>query len=448
MGNFKTLTCMGLLTLSFSNILAQEGNHLSLAQTVEYALENSFLIRETDLQNTNADNELNLAKSQFLPQISAYLNYFQYLAKPTYIFPEEEGNILSGSNSSTPYPVELGLDFNLYTGIGVSQVIFDGRWLNKKDIIKQTESLKQLRQDNAQEQIIYNVTSLYYNIISIQNQNKLIEDNITALKKLLQVIEIQHQNGLIRLSQVQGLQVKINNLEANRRKSNANLDQLVMRLKFLMGMPFNEELTIDTNISDEPETIINTLRIRSTSNQLLIQQREMEISNQKNIRATYLPTLKGYASFQFQAQRSELNFFSNEQWFSTHLFGIGLNIPIMSGLYKKAEIQKSNVNLSLIDLNMEKLENQTSYEYLSAKSQLKNAREQIEGQVQNTELADKVYNETLVGYEQGIVSLSDLMETQSALREAESFYQNAIFDFKMAELNLFKVSGNLKSLLN
>ena len=45
------------------------------------------------------------------------------------------------------------------------------------------------------------------------------------------------------------------------------------------------------------------------------------------------------------------------------------------------------------------------------------------------------------------MSLSELMESESALREAESLYQSAVYDYKIAELNLFKASGNLKTLL-
>ena len=51
-------------------------------------------------------------------------------------------------------------------------------------------------------------------------------------------------------------------------------------------------------------------------------------------------------------------------------------------------------------------------------------------------------------YIQGLASLTDLLEAENSLTEAQNNYTSAILDYKLAEIQLIKSKGELKSLLN
>ncbi len=87
-----------------------------------------------------------LKKSNYLPKVDAFADYFWYWGNvPMAIFPENEGNILSGGTSDGYYPVSIGLPNNFLTGVSFSQRLFDFSYLSSgksKEVFSTLESGK------------------------------------------------------------------------------------------------------------------------------------------------------------------------------------------------------------------------------------------------------------------------------------------------------------------
>ena len=62
-------------------------------------------------------------------------------------------------------------------------------------------------------------------------------------------------------------------------------------------------------------------------------------------------------------------------------------------------------------------------------------------------LAEEIYVSTQEQYNGGIVSLSELMNAETALKEAQNNYLRALVQVKLAELELLKASGNIQSII-
>jgi outer membrane protein TolC len=61
----------------------------------------------------------------------------------------------------------------------------------------------------------------------------------------------------------------------------------------------------------------------------------------------------------------------------------------------------------------------------------------------NIREAEETYEISLDGYHQQVVPLSDLLLSESSLVEARLSYYNALFQYKVAELDLRKAKGDL-----
>jgi len=63
-------------------------------------------------------------------------------------------------------------------------------------------------------------------------------------------------------------------------------------------------------------------------------------------------------------------------------------------------------------------------------------------------LAEEVYANSQNNYAQGLAPLTDLLDAENSLTTAQNNYTSALLDYRLAEIQLIKAQGNLKSLLN
>jgi outer membrane protein TolC len=70
----------------------------------------------------------------------------------------------------------------------------------------------------------------------------------------------------------------------------------------------------------------------------------------------------------------------------------------------------------------------------------------VERQQQNIELAEKVYAETAMKYREGLATMSDVLQDEMGLSNAQSGYLNALYNFKEAELQIMSLAGEINSL--
>ena len=84
----------------------------------------------------------------------------------------------------------------------------------------------------------------------------------------------------------------------------------------------------------------------------------------------------------------------------------------------------------------------------NSKKQIENSLITIENQKDNVKLAQEVFANTNNNYTQGLASLTDLLDAENALVEAQNNYTTAILEYKLAEIQFIKSKGELKNLLN
>jgi outer membrane efflux protein len=84
--------------------------------------------------------------------------------------------------------------------------------------------------------------------------------------------------------------------------------------------------------------------------------------------------------------------------------------------------------------------------YENAHSQLTNNLLTIDSQKENVKLAEEVLLNTQNNYQQGLASLTDLLEAERSLSDAKNNYTNALLDYKLAEIQLLKSQGKLETM--
>jgi len=187
-----------------------------------------------------------------------------------------------------------------------------------------------------------------------------------------------------------------------------------------------------------------------TEIRLLDVQRDLLKLQRKAYVSEYYPTLSLTGNFSYTGQSDKFDLFKSNSttfWYDASAIGLSLKVPIFNGFATRSRIRQADVDIKKADEDKRQTTNSLNLAYENAKIQLKNSITTINAQRENVILAQEIYNSTQNNYNNGLAALTDLLDTENALTEAQNSYTQALLNYKIAEIQLIKSNGNIKSLL-
>jgi outer membrane protein TolC len=109
---------------------------------------------------------------------------------------------------------------------------------------------------------------------------------------------------------------------------------------------------------------------------------------------------------------------------------------------------QTKMRMQKLKTDIDEAEQTIRMNYENATAQLAVSRQSVKAQEENLQLAEKVYRQTTLLYAEGLASLTDLLETETSLREAQILHVAEIIRYRKTEIDLMKAGGNLDLLLN
>ncbi|SEA45385.1 Outer membrane protein TolC [Porphyromonadaceae bacterium KH3R12] len=417
---------------------------LSLKQSCLLGIEQNVNVQNAMLEQQKARFRIREAKSKLYPQLEAYTNFSYYYAIPKLIIPGE----IFGQTGLIP--VEIGTKFDWSNGFRATQLLYSQSYFTSLKLARQMETLSELDLQQKKEEIIFQVSQLYYLCQATHTQISLLEASKKNMDRLLKITELQSRNDLIRKIDHSRLAVAADNLQTQI----DNLDQLYNNqlgiLKYLIGLPMETEVVLSDTFVLSQENMLSDLFNKSglrdrTELQLLDKQIEITELTRKSVRQSYLPTLTGFGQLYYQGQRNEFDFFKggDDKFYRVGLVGVNLTIPLFDGFEKRSKIKQ--YDLELIQLRNVR-ENRLEYfskELVDALHRYRNNMEILRRQEKNIQVAEEIYDVSLQGYRQQVVPLSDLLMSENELTEARLSYSNALMQLKNAGLEMRKVKGEM-----
>jgi outer membrane protein TolC len=271
--------------------------------------------------------------------------------------------------------------------------------------------------------------------------------NLANMERLAEISRNQSDNGMIR--KVDHDRVVVN--RANIQTYIDNLEQLHKQqlglLRFLLGLDQNNRIILTDSLSAGSLYVADKLFDPSNKTGVRMIETQIEITtlSKKGKLQESLPTLTGFGQYYFQGQRNQFDFLKGgeEKFYKVGVIGLGLRIPIFSGFEKHWSAARFETELLQLRNTLDNTKKYLSKEHSDAISQFNNSINIISRQEENIRTAMAVYNINLLGYEQQVVPLSDLILAEDNVTEARLSCLNALLQLKNAELYLRKVRGEL-----
>jgi outer membrane protein TolC len=444
---FGLKSFLPVIVLFIGSSLFSQGNsgELTLQQCIDYGLSHNPNILSSNLEAERDEFRMKETRAAYLPQVNAAAQVINNLQRPTQILPGE----LAGTPGQD-IPVQFGTRYNVNASLDASQTLFDRSQLYAFQITKQNAKLTELNVQKTQEQLIYDIATAYYSAQVSLTQKDLIQNNLSKIDTLLKLTRIQFENGFATKLDVNRLEVNRTNLQTELSTSEMDYQQQLMLLKYYMGMPLDNGISlpaISPGTAAANTSLISSEDINRTDIQLTQAQRELYALNLKQIRAGYIPSLSANFHFAYQFQQNDLRMFNKDaNWFPSSYAGLTLNIPIFDGLSKYSRSSQMKIQIRQSELDEQYLTESVKMQRTNAQNKLRINLSALESQQRNIQLASEVYETTRAQYIGGIVSMTDIVNAENALREAQTNYLSSLVQVKLAELDLIRTTGNIKTL--
>lgn len=421
---------------------------LSLKEALQQALKNKSEAVKAKLDEENSQHKIDEARSQALPQINgnAGITYNPILQLSA--IPGE----LAGQPGKTML-VAFGQKWNSNASVSLSQTLFDKSVFTALKAANTTKQYYQLVSGLTDEQVIEKVATQYYQVLVQRQQLVVIDSNIATTTRVMKVIEGQYKNGLAKKIDLDRSKVNLSNLEAQQQQLNNAVQLQENTLKFYMGIPIETPIAVPASALDsiQPKLAMmdNTPDVKKLSDyQVLKKQEELLVLQKEATTAGYYPSLSLSGNYGYMGMGNKFPIGTGANWFDYASVGLNLKIPIFNGFATRSKVRQADVEIKKLQADLKNTELSLNLTYQNARTQLRNSIITLNNQKENVALAEEVYDNTQNNYTQGLAPLTDLLDAENSLTTAQNNYTSALLDYRIAEIQLIKAQGNLKSLLN
>ncbi|MBN7817682.1 TolC family protein [Algoriphagus pacificus] len=420
----------------------------TLEETISYAIANN-----NDLAKARKNQEIILAqiaevKGQVLPQINSSAGFSDNFSLQQQQLPAE----IFGGEPGTTIAVAFGNRFQYSVGVNVQQQLIDFRLFSS---IKSTTALSELRELQtllSTQDLIVNVIQTYVQIQVSQKQIELLEQNYKRTDNLIEISYAKFQEGIIKKLDLNQLLVNRSNIQTQVEDAEFGKNQLVRLFKVLLNIPMSTEVQLNENIEDRPPYPLGSelLMGANLQYQQLDKSIELSIIDQKLVKSEYLPTMSANFGYNYLGQANKFSDFDpsvyQDQFSGT--WGLSVRIPIFDGFQRRKRLKQKVFATEQLELDRATLQLNIKKEFDDASEQLILSNSQIKSQELNMDLAQENYEGIRASYNEGVANLSELLDSEFALRQAQSNYLNALLQAKVSEISLLKSSGKLSQLIS
>ncbi len=347
---------------------------------------------------------------------------------------------------------EFELDIaNVYVGaVTIEEPLYVGgkiRAYNK--VTAYAKELAETQMNGEDQKVIVSVDEAYWQIVSIANKLKLTEKYVELLRKLNTDVEKMRGEGLATQADQFSVKVKLNDAEMKLLKARNGLALSKMLLCQLCGMDLHTDIILadeaNENLAVPADTVIYTQEeIDENRVELKSLKLATEMYNQKVsiVRADYLPTVALLGSYTL-TNPSAQNGFQNK--FGDMLsVGVVARIPLFHFGEGMNKVNKAKAEARIAQYQLDEARNKITLQVTQYEQRIKEADSRLELASGNMENAEENLRMANIGFKEGYLASTSVLEAQTAWLQAHSEEIDAKIDKIMALVYLRQATGQLK----
>lgn len=178
------------------------------------------------------------------------------------------------------------------------------------------------------------------------------------------------------------------------------------------------------------------------------QQQKLGNLQIKSVKSELLPSLTLGVNYQYNLMGDKILSSDDSYTYPSSAIGLNLRVPIFAGMSKNAKLKGAQIELMKLKEDEQMLNRSLTMAYQNGLLKLSDSKQTINAQRQNMQVASEVFRISEASYQQGLASLSDVLNANSSLIQSQISYADALSKYMAAYIELRKANGTIKNLQN
>jgi outer membrane protein TolC len=340
---------------------------------------------------------------------------------------------------------------NMFAGaVMVTQPVFMGGAIvaaNKMADIEVGMAVNTL--EAKRQNTLFTIDQAYWQVVSLCHKKRLAESYVELVKKLKADVQRLIEEGVATKGDGLSISVRVNEAEMALRKVNDGLVLSKMLLCQHIGLPVSEQITLadentDSIVVEEQPATADVQLAEQNRPELKVLQSSVDLTRQTTnlLKAGNLPQVLltgGYAA----TNPNTFNGFE-KKFAGFWNLGVLVRIPIWNWGDVKYKVRASKGATTIANLELQEARdlvelqvNQNAFKVEEANKRLEMAKADIANAYENLRMAN-------IGYREGFVNTTTVMEAHTAWLQAQSSKIDAEIDVKLSQVELQKALGTLE----
>jgi outer membrane protein len=340
-----------------------------------------------------------------------------------------------GSLSYEQYDLGVNASLPLFTG---------GRTLWSLNIAYMQREIAREQYRSAVSSTIYDTRTAFYSVLLAQRQVAVWEEEVRVLTRNLENTEKNFRSGLAPKYDVNRIAVELANARTSLIQSKNDLVVAFDSLKKILDLDLDKpiELTGELNFLERDKALDEYLSAAETGSPELRIKKLSERIASKNVLVAignYFPTISAFAQYNTSSV-NDLNIsFDEKDW--EFVGGISISIPISDLLTATAKKTQAKAEYEEAKIDTDNTDKEIKLSIRKAYFNLEVAKEIINLQKSNVDLAEENLERSELRYVNGVETLLELLDARLAVTQARLNYINAIYTYEESLSLLNRIAG-------
>ena len=248
---------------------------LMLEDCLRIGIENNLSLKTSRNEVLKGKHTLSENHAKLLPQINAVASFNDNFEPPV--------SVTDGSAYGKLYNVTKTLQYNAAAGLQLQMPLYNQTVYTSIEIARTLNQLNELSYEKAKEDLVMQISKMYFLAQNTVEQLNLVRDNIARLKELRDITVAFYDNEMAVEVDVQRVNINLENLQVQYDNAKAMLTQQYNMLKYVMDYPAERDIAVvETNAEEVTTATFNGLNTNQYE-LLLLQEKSRLAEQQKKI---------------------------------------------------------------------------------------------------------------------------------------------------------------------
>lgn len=409
----------------------------TLEECIDSAMVNNKRLKMAK-NNVDLNDQRNKeALANYLPKLNFNSDYKYYIEQPTQLVPMS----MLGGPQGKYKEVQMGVPHNINANVQLSMPIYNARISGGIQMSEIASDISKIQFRKSEEDIFIEISNLFYNAVVLEKQINFVDSNILNMNKLLLTVKLLQEQSLLKSTDVNKTELQLAGLKTQRNIIQSKYTQVLNLLKFSMGIPYEKDISIKTEIIQIPSQRYET--VKTVDMQLLGAQQKMLQTELKTIKNSGLPSVSVFGAYGKQGYGYDKSPNDFLKFYDLSFAGVQLSFPIFNGTVTHRKIKQKKIEIRNNQIQEDMLNEQNLIQLENARNIQVTALQTIENSLKQIQLSRKVYDQTILQQKEGTANLTEVLLSDNTLRESQQNYLSALVDYLKSELEMKKLSGNI-----